>query len=204
MITVRLTSNDAGKPPQCSTMLKTRALMDDGTALHRRTLMPSNPGAELRGRLVAATSSQEIGDQVPSSSGFGGMRGAASTGTEAYATNGPQCSAICLTSGTTSASGAPSRTSLAARDICERKRRCTRAYSARRRAFLPGLTTVHLGGRERGAPGGKTPLSHGLIASTLRRPSSTSDPMRTRTWEFHPWMASTTGMRARTALAKLP
>jgi len=92
MKTVRLTSRDAGNPLQCSTMLKMRALIDDGTALHRHWCRP------IRGP------SWEAGWWLPpprrrsgtSSSGFGGMRGAASTGTEACAKNGLQCSAICL------------------------------------------------------------------------------------------------------------
>lgn len=90
MKTVLLISIDAGKPPQCSTRLKRRALMDAGTALHNRTPIPSNPRAELRGKLVAATSSQETGHQVPLSSRLGGRRGAGTTGADSRATNGPQ------------------------------------------------------------------------------------------------------------------
>lgn len=142
--------------------------MDAGTTLHRHTLISSNPRAELRDRL-AATSSQKIEDQAPCSSRLGGSRGVAFTDTEACTTNGPQCAAICRTSGTPPVSEAPS---LAACDICERKQHCTRAYSARRRAFLP-LAIVRLDGRTRGAVGGNTLVSHELMDSTLRWPSST-------------------------------
>jgi len=63
--------------------------MDAGTALHKRTVMSFNPEAELMASWWLPSFRRRSGTQLPSRSGFDEMRGADTTGTEAYATNWP-------------------------------------------------------------------------------------------------------------------
>lgn len=114
--------------------------MKAGITLHNCTPISSNPEAELRSKLRAAISSQETGDQVAPSFRFGGNSGA-----EARFLCDKRAPVlgymphiedrVCI-SGTVQSSS----TSLVTRGMFEQKRCYTRSYSARRCAFLSGLT----------------------------------------------------------------